>query len=148
LIILNYVECAASHGVFIALQAYALVAYLYSVVDKKVLRRVFIVFALIAVGVVAFILIYMQVLGKIQWTGRSLTLLDPTYASKYIPIIASVSEHQPTTWTSFFFDLHLLVLFAPVGLYFMYNNYSDGAIFIILYGTLAWYFAGVMVSNA
>lgn len=44
-----------------------------------------------------------------QWTGRSLTLLDPTYATKYIPIIASVSEHQPTTWTSFFFDLHILV---------------------------------------
>ena len=115
--------------------------------DKKILRRIFIVFALIAVGVVAFILIYLQILGKIQWTGRSLTLLDPTYASKYIPIIASVSEHQPTTWTSFFFDLHLLVLFAPVGLYFMYNNYSDGAIFIILYGTLAWYFAGVMVNS-
>lgn len=46
---------------------------------------------------------------RMQWTGRSLTLLDPTYATKYIPIIASVSEHQPTTWTSFFFDLHILV---------------------------------------
>jgi dolichyl-diphosphooligosaccharide--protein glycosyltransferase len=38
--------------------------------------------------------------GKVQWTGRSLTLLDPTYATKYIPIIASVSEHQPTTWSA------------------------------------------------
>ena len=46
----------------------------------------------------AFALISMQLMGKIQWSGRSLTLLDPTYASKYIPIIASVSEHQPTTW--------------------------------------------------
>lgn len=27
-----------------------------------------------------------------------MTLLDPTYAKKYIPIIASVSEHQATTW--------------------------------------------------
>jgi dolichyl-diphosphooligosaccharide--protein glycosyltransferase len=84
-------------------------------------------------------------LGKIQWTGRSLTLLDPTYASKYIPIIASVSEHQPTTWTSFFFDLHVLVPLAPVGLFFLFSNVTDGGIFVILYGTLAWYFAGVMV---
>lgn len=78
-------------------------------------------------------------------SGRSLTLLDPTYASKYIPIIASVSEHQPTTWTSFFFDLHVLVPLAPVGLFFLFSNVTDGGIFVILYGTLAWYFAGVMV---
>ena len=84
-------------------------------------------------------------IGKIQWSGRSLTLLDPTYASKYIPIIASVSEHQPTTWTSFFFDLHILVPLAPVGLFTLFSNITDGGIFVILYGTLAWYFAGVMV---
>ena len=41
--------------------------------------------------------------------GRSLSLLDPTYASKYIPIIASVSEHQPPAWTSYFTDLNVLV---------------------------------------
>lgn len=94
---------------------------------------------------VAVTLLALQLLGKVQWTGRSLTLLDPTYASKYIPIIASVSEHQPTSWTSFYFDLYILVTFSPVGLYFLYQNISDGAIFIILYGMVAWYFAGVMV---
>lgn len=36
---------------------------------------------------------YLSVSGKSKWSGRSLTLLDPTYAKKYIPIIASVSEH-------------------------------------------------------
>ena len=45
--------------------------------------------------------------------GRSLSLLDPTYASKYIPIIASVSEHQPPAWTSYFTDLNALVRFLP-----------------------------------
>lgn len=43
------------------------------------------------------------------WTGRFWTLLDPTYAKKFIPIIASVAEHQPTTWASYFFDTHFLV---------------------------------------
>ncbi len=43
------------------------------------------------------------------WTGRFWTLLDPTYAKKFIPIIASVAEHQPTTWASYFFDTHFSV---------------------------------------
>eukprot|EP01041_Mallomonas_annulata_P010990 gene10990-22967_t len=143
--VVNQAECAASHGVFVAIQVYALISYIYSIVDAKVIRSLFITLGLIFVALIAFLLISMQLLGKVQWSGRSLTLLDPTYASKYIPIIASVSEHQPTTWTSFFFDLHILVPLAPVGLFFMFNNISDGAIFVILYGTLAWYFAGVMV---
>lgn len=49
------------------------------------------------------------------WTGRFYSLLDPTYAKDHIPIIASVSEHQPTTWSSFFFDYHLLMLLFPAG---------------------------------
>lgn len=143
--VINQAECAASHGVFLAIQVYAVLNYLYQIVDAKILRGLFTTIAFGIVGSVAFILISLQLLGKIQWSGRSLTLLDPTYASKYIPIIASVSEHQPTTWTSFFFDLHVLVPLAPVGLFFSFNNVTDGAVFIILYGTLAWYFAGVMV---
>jgi len=143
--VINQAECAASHGVFVAVQVFALMTYVMSVVDAKVLRGIFTTLALVVVAAVAFGLISMQLLGKIQWTGRSLTLLDPTYASKYIPIIASVSEHQPTTWTSFFFDLHILVPLAPVGLFVMFTNITDGGVFVILYGTLAWYFAGVMV---
>lgn len=143
--VINQAECAASHGVFVAIQVYALVAYLFSIMDAKVIRSLFTTLAFFFVGAVAFALLALQFLGKLQWTGRSLTLLDPTYASKYIPIIASVSEHQPTTWTSFFFDLHILVPLAPVGLFFLFSNISDGGIFVILYGTLAWYFAGVMV---
>mmetsp|Transcript_10732 Transcript_10732/g.16278 ORF Transcript_10732/g.16278 Transcript_10732/m.16278 type:complete len:836 (-) Transcript_10732:74-2581(-) len=143
--VVQQAECAASHGVFVALQVYAVVSHLQSVVDATVLRRLLFLLALTVVGTVATVLVYLQLQGRIQWTGRSLTLLDPTYASKYIPIIASVSEHQPTTWTSFFFDLHMLVLIAPLGLLFLFTNATDGAIFLILYGTVTWYFAGVMV---
>jgi dolichyl-diphosphooligosaccharide--protein glycosyltransferase len=50
------------------------------------------------------------------WSGRSLSLLDPTYASKYIPIIASVSEHQPPTWPSYFMDINVLAFLIPAGI--------------------------------
>jgi len=143
--VVKQAECAASHGVFVLVQVYMIISWLIKVVDAKVLKRLVVMGAFVFVGIVAVVLITMQLMGYIQWTGRSLTLLDPTYATKYIPIIASVSEHQPTTWTSFFFDLHILVPLAPVGLFFLFENITDGTIFVIIYGTLAWYFAGVMV---
>ena len=74
-----------------------------------------------------------------------MTLLDPTYAKKYIPIIASVSEHQPTTWGSFFFDVQYLLVFLPVGFYFCYQKPTYGSLFVALYGILSVYFACVMI---
>lgn len=88
---------------------------------------------------------YLFFTGKTQWSGRSLTLLDPTYAKKYIPIIASVSEHQATTWSSFFFDLHFLMIFTPVGLYYCFKNINYGKIFVGIYVVLSVYFSSVMV---
>lgn len=79
------------------------------------------------------------------WTGRFYSLLDPTYAKDHIPIIASVSEHQPTAWSSFMFDFHILLLFFPAGLYFCFKRLSDATIFIVMYGLTSMYFAGVMV---
>lgn len=75
------------------------------------------------------------------WTGRFYSLLDPSYAKNNIPIIASVSEHQPTSWSSFYFDLQLLVFMFPVGLYFCFSKLNDANIFIILYGITSIYFA-------
>jgi hypothetical protein len=42
-------------------------------------------------------------------------------ARRFIPIIASVSEHQPTTWATYVFDLHLLPFTAPAGLYLCFK---------------------------
>lgn len=58
------------------------------------------------------------------------------YAKIHIPIIASVSEHQPTTWVSFFFDLHILVCTFPAGLWFCIKNINDERVF----GRNLWFF--------
>ncbi|CAK4082482.1 unnamed protein product [Aphanomyces euteiches] len=145
--VLKQAECAASHGIFVLLQVYAFVQSVrrVPVIVARAFRFVLLSAAVLFLAAAVSFLVALQWTGRVRWTGRSLTLLDPTYASKHIPIIASVSEHQPTTWTSFFFDLHLLVPFAPVGLFFLYKNLTDAAIFVLLYGTVAWYFASVMV---
>lgn len=51
-------------------------------IDAKVLQRAFLAVAVTFVSGVAALLVAAQLLGLVQWTGRSLTLLDPTYASK------------------------------------------------------------------
>ena len=51
------------------------------------------------------------------------------YAKIHIPIIASVSEHQPTTWVSFFFDLHILICVFPFGLWMVIKNINNERVF-------------------
>jgi dolichyl-diphosphooligosaccharide--protein glycosyltransferase len=103
------------------------------------------------VSIVGFFVVFLFLLfsGMSRWSGRSMSLLDPTYASKFIPIIASVSEHQATTWTSYFFDLHFLMVLMPVGFFFCCLGQSEqpnyGKIFMALYGVLAIYFSCVMI---
>jgi len=97
------------------------------------------------VGIGVVVIFYVTMTGITRWSGRSMTLLDPTYAKKYIPIIASVSEHQPTTWGVFFMDLQNLLIFMPVGLFFCFRKVTFGSLFIALYGILAMYFSCVMI---
>ena len=139
-------EHMAALGVFGLCQIYAFVQYLrnnMTPTNFNILFRGVVTAALAAAGIGFGIASF---LGKIApWTGRFYSLLDPSYAKNNIPIIASVSEHQPTTWASFYFDLHLLVFMFPVGLYYCFRELTDANIFVILYSVTSIYFAGVMV---
>lgn len=57
-----------------------------------------------------------------------MTLLDPTYASKFVPIIASVSEHQPTQWSSYITDLYAAAILTPIGLVACFKNLTYGGL--------------------
>lgn len=87
----------------------------------------------------------MQLTHRCPALPRFWSLFDPTYAKKYIPIIASVSEHQPTTWAAYIFDLHLLVFAAPAGMYFCFKKLTDPGIFVLTFALTATYFSGIMV---
>lgn len=78
------------------------------------------------------------------FAGRTMALLDPTYATSYMPIVASVSEHQPCTWSTYFLELHMIVPMLPVGLYFMFRGFGQAELFAILYLFTSAYFAGIM----
>ncbi|CAF1624516.1 unnamed protein product [Rotaria magnacalcarata] len=134
-------------GVFALLQAYAFIDYLYTKIPRAAdIKQLF--FGLIMiVGLIVFAaVVVLTYAGYIApWSGRFYSLWDTNYAKIHIPIIASVSEHQPTTWTSFFFDLHLLICLFPVGAWFCIKELTDERVFIVLYAVFASYFAGVMI---
>jgi len=100
----------------------------------------------LAFGAGLGVLVLLTTSGLISpWTGRFYSLWDTGYAAKYIPIIASVSEHQPTPWTSWFFDLQCLMFFFPAGVYYCFQELKDEHVFVILYAITASYFSSVMV---
>ncbi|KAJ8385671.1 hypothetical protein AAFF_G00183840 [Aldrovandia affinis] len=139
-------EHMAAAGVFALLQAYAFLQYLKDRLTKQEFQTLFFLGVSLAAGVVFLTVIYLTYTGYIApWSGRFYSLWDTGYAKIHIPIIASVSEHQPTTWVSFFFDLHILVCTFPAGLWFCIRNMNDERVFVALYAISAVYFAGVMV---
>lgn len=129
-------------GVFGLCQIHAFVDYVRARMQREQFQFLFkVVVGTAFVGVMSVGGV-LTATGKISpWTGRFYSLLDPSYAKNNIPIIASVSEHQPTTWSSFYFDLQMLVFMFPVGLYYCFSKLTDANIFIVMYGITSIYFA-------
>lgn len=136
----------AALGVFGLLQLVALGAYVRSNVPTAQFK-VFLTVSMVLVTILGVAgLTALTAAGWIApWTGRFYSLWDTNYAKIHIPIIASVSEHQPTAWPAFFFDTGLLVWLFPAGVYFCFQELRDEHVFVIIYSVLGAYFAGVMV---
>ncbi|GAB7357058.1 hypothetical protein MBLNU459_g7877t1 [Dothideomycetes sp. NU459] len=136
----------AALGVFGLLQIVGFVEFVRQQLPSKqfqtLLRALVLVIFLVGFGG----LVLLTVSGTIApWSGRFYSLWDTGYAKIHIPIIASVSEHQPTAWPAFFFDLNMLIWLFPAGVYMCFRSLKDEQVFIVIYAVLASYFAGVMV---
>lgn len=139
-------EHLGAFGTFGLLNLYCVATWVKSFTGPKVFNAFVRWLVFLALSIAASIVLLAFVSGHGGgMTGRIRTFLDPTYATNHIPIIASVSEHQPTAWGSYFFDLHITVYLMPIGLYFCFKKLTDANMFLITYGTFAVYFSGVMV---
>ncbi|WOH08930.1 hypothetical protein DCAR_0728381 [Daucus carota subsp. sativus] len=142
-------EHFASFLVFIIIHVVALAYYIKGILSPKMFKVA--VTFVVSVGLVVCCAVVAVLVALVAssptkgWSGRSLSLLDPTYASKYIPIIASVSEHQPPTWPSYFMDINVLAFLVPAGIVACFLPLSDASSFVILYIVTSVYFSGVMV---
>lgn len=139
-------EHLASHCVFFIMNAFVAINYVKQNLKAEQFQALTRLALSISIGIFAFAFIYLTLSGATRFSGRSMTLLDPRYAKKFVPIIASVSEHQPTTWSSYFFDLGFLIVFMPIGFYYcLVHKCTLGKLFIGMYGVLATYFSCVMI---
>lgn len=83
----------AASGVFVLLIAVGLLKHLQTILTKQEFKRLFIVGALLAAGLVFLTVVGLTMAGVIApWSGRFYSLWDTGYAKIHIPIIASVSE--------------------------------------------------------
>lgn len=139
-------EHLAAAGMFAVIQALAFLDFFKSRMTNDNFKKL-VGFSLLIMFVLGLLIIMgLTYAGYVApWTGRFYSLWDTGYAKIHIPIIASVSEHQPTTWSSFFFDLHILAPAFPAGVYFCIKKINDERVFLIAYAVFASYFAGVMV---
>lgn len=130
--------------------AYAFLQFIQAYLTRREFRYVFALSIIIVLGVGFVGIVVLTYLGKpvnfvldsashicifliagliAPWSGRFYSLWDTGYAKIHIPIIASVSEHQPTTWVAFFFDLHILAAVFPVGAWYCVKHINDERVF-------------------
>jgi dolichyl-diphosphooligosaccharide--protein glycosyltransferase len=139
-------EHMAPLGVFGLLQLVAFAEFVRSLVPSKQFK-VLLRGAVVGIFFIAFSgFVLLSVNGKIApWTGRFYSLWDTGYAKKHMPLVASVSEHQPPAWPAFFFDLEMLIFLFPAGIFFLFRQLRDEHVFVIIYAVTCSYFASVMV---
>lgn len=133
-------------GVFGLIQLVAFADFVRGFIPGRHFQRLLTTMIIVVFGIAFVGLVVLTVSGVIApWSGRFYSLWDTGYAKIHIPIIASVSEHQPTAWPAFFFDLNFLIWLFPAGVYMCFRDLKDEHVFVIIYSVLASYFAGVMV---
>ncbi|MFW9816290.1 MAG: STT3 domain-containing protein, partial [Candidatus Thorarchaeota archaeon] len=76
--------------------------------------------------------------------AKFLTVINP-FTRLDQRILASVAEHLPSPWGSFYNTLLVLIIFFPLGMYFAFRRGRDEDWFILLYGLTSVYFAGSMI---
>jgi asparagine N-glycosylation enzyme membrane subunit Stt3 len=76
-----------------------------------------------------------------------LQIFDPSYATKDIPIIAFMAEHQPSSGAMYFMDCGYLIIAFPVGCYLILRlgltEESEGHFLLLIWGMSTFYFASI-----
>ena len=128
------------------MQLIGFIQYVRSAISGKQFQTFLVTVLVATFGLGLAGLVALTSLGYIApWSGRFYSLWDTGYAKIHIPIIASVSEHQPTAWPAFFFDLNMLIWLFPAGVYLLFQDLKDEHVFVVVYALFGSYFAGVMV---
>ena len=76
--------------------------------------------------------------------GKFFAVINP-FIRGDVPIIASVAEHQPATWGSFFYEFGAITFLILFGIVFVIQRGRNEDIFTVLWAVTAVYFAASFV---
>lgn len=143
---------APNIGVYNALSPYSaapitafiicLVMTATSFIQDKSLRRKLTIGGVFSIIGIAIIAIFSGILGPIG--GKFLLFVNP-FARLEAPIVGTVGEQFPATWSVFFYNYHILILLAPAGVYFTLKRMRSEDLFILLFALMAIYGAAVYI---
>jgi len=124
-------------GVFLLLCAYEIFRYIKTTKMKTV-------FVLVFFAICAFSLLMLSWFGYVRpLSVKNLSIVNPLVAR--LELIASVQEHRPAAWGSFYYDLGIGAFLLPVGLFFAVRNPTNRNVFLTIFGLTSIYFAGSMI---
>ena len=131
--------------VFILFQLYAFSRFLRSLTNNTEQEKILGFFAVyVVIGLLVLGLVFVAISGKVPaLTMRFLALLG--FGNKTIAIVKSVSEHQPTSWGTYWFDEHFLTFMTATGILVSFQKVNDANLFAILYGVFSAYFSNIMI---
>jgi dolichyl-diphosphooligosaccharide--protein glycosyltransferase len=79
--------------------------------------------------------------------GKFYTVIDPLIRKNAF-LLASVGEHLPAPWATFWFNLSFLILLMPFGFYIAFRREREVDILLIIFAITALYFSGSMIRLA
>lgn len=115
------------------------------IIKAKLNRKLKILNLSIVISVIGLALYVFEVKGYLRaLTGRIISVLNP-FVKETQPLIASVAEHRVPTWAYMFLDYQILVILAPLGIYFAFKRGKENELLIAIGGLAAIYFASSMI---
>ncbi len=132
-------------GVIVFLILFGIIQNLASTLPPKVFRQFIILSFVTLLTVIGLAAIALASIGALEAIGdKFISVILPDSRSA-LPLIDSVSEHQPLTWGSLYFNISTMVFFIPIGLYFAINKPTERNLFILTWGLITIYFSGSMI---
>ncbi len=79
--------------------------------------------------------------------GKFYTVIDPLIRQQAF-LLASVGEHLPAPWATFWYNLSFLVLLMPFGFYIAFRRERENDVLLIIFALTSLYFTGSMIRLA
>ena len=76
--------------------------------------------------------------------GKFMSVINP-FERINIPLVESVQEHRPATWSSFYYQFGILVFLAPLGIIFVFQKLTNEKLFLTTYFLTTLYFSASMI---